>query len=89
MLSEGFSWTTEQTTSGLSFFHKAANFGKAIVTHAVAGFPETDEETVRFRFESCRSCEHFDEGKTSCRKCGCHLEIKIRWREQKCPIGKW
>lgn len=72
-----------------SLFRKVANFGKAIVTHAVAGFPETDEETIRNRFEVCHGCEHFDKDRTACRKCGCHLEIKIRWADQKCPIGKW
>lgn len=68
---------------------KAAHFGRALVTHAVAGFPAADEATARARLEICRACDRFDRARTACRACGCHLEVKIRWADQRCPIGKW
>lgn len=73
-----------------SLFHNAANFGKALVTHAVAGFPEADEAMVVRRLEICHTCEKYDPGPPArCRACGCFLDIKIAWAEQKCPIGRW
>lgn len=64
-------------------------FGRAIVEHAGAGFPATDRLTVDHRWAICRACEYFDTGGPTCRVCACHLDIKITWGEQKCPIGKW
>lgn len=72
-----------------SFFRKAANLSKAIVEHAGAGFPTTDRETIDKRWAICRTCEHFDAERTICRVCGCQLQVKIDWAEQKCPVGKW
>jgi hypothetical protein len=68
---------------------KAANFGKAIVSHVAAGRPEADAATVAARWATCRACPMFDAAGVTCRACGCVLEIKIRWAEQRCPIGKW
>lgn len=81
--------TSSRFEESPSFGHRALAFGKAIVEHAGAGFPATDHETVEGRWVICRSCEHFDAGRTACRVCGCQLQIKIDWAEQKCPIGRW
>lgn len=73
-----------------AFFRKAVNLGKAIVEHAVAGFPEADGAMVARRLEICHTCENYDPGLPArCRACGCFLDIKIAWAEQKCPIGRW
>lgn len=74
---------------GPSLFQKAVNLGKAVVDHVAAGMHAADDATVESRWATCRACEMFDAEKVVCRACGCHLEIKIRWAEQKCPIGKW
>jgi hypothetical protein len=74
---------------GPGLLTKAANFGKAIVSHVAAGRPAADAATVEFRWATCRACPMFDAAGVVCRACGCHLEIKIRWAEQRCPIGKW
>lgn len=66
---------------------KAANLGKAVVEHVAAGLPMADDATARERLAICATCENY-EG-TSCRLCGCHLNFKVRWSEQKCPISKW
>jgi hypothetical protein len=68
---------------------KAANLGRALVTHAVAGFPEADEATAQARLAICRACDRFDATRTVCTVCGCFLDIKIRWNEQKCPLNSW
>lgn len=72
-----------------SFIQKAANFGRAITQHLTAGLPQADEATVAHRLSICHNCEKFDAERTACRVCGCHLDIKVRWQEQKCPISKW
>lgn len=76
-------------TTEPSIFRKVANFGRAIVTHAVAGFPDCGDKEAARRLSICRACEKFDIEKTACRVCGCNLDIKARWTEQKCPFGKW
>lgn len=78
-----------QTEAAPSFLHKAANFGRAITQHLAAGLPQADEVTVAHRLSICYNCEKFDAERTACRVCGCHLDVKIRWQEQKCPISKW
>lgn len=72
-----------------SLLQKAANFGRAITQHLAAGLPHTDEATVARRLSICQVCEYFDATRTACRKCGCYMEVKVKWAEQKCPIGKW
>jgi hypothetical protein len=86
--------TPEQVEStpvaaGPGLLTRAANFGKAIVSHVAAGRPAADAATVEARWATCRACPMFDAAGVVCRACGCHLEIKIRWAEQCCPIGKW
>lgn len=68
---------------------KAASFGKAIVSHVAAGMPAADAATVEVRWATCRACPMFDAAGVVCRVCGCHLEIKIRWANERCPLGKW
>lgn len=92
-------WSPEETTTehtvtdaspdGPGFLTKAANFGKAIITHAVAGFPEVDDDTLEGRLTICRDCEFCDTENMICHKCGCGLSVKAKWETQTCPIGKW
>lgn len=72
-----------------SIVRRTITLGKAIVDHVSSGLPSTDQSTVDRRWAICRSCENFDAKRIECRACGCHLDIKIAWGEQKCPIGKW
>ncbi len=70
-----------------SMLGKAINFTKAIVQHLAAGLPRVaDEELIR-RLAICNQCEFYIESR--CLKCGCTMQIKASWTEQKCPIGKW
>lgn len=76
---------------GPGLIRKAANFGRAIVSHAVAGFPGADDETVTKRLNICHECEFYSVENRTClhQKCGCVLDIKVRWKDQSCPAGKW
>jgi hypothetical protein len=67
---------------------RAIEVGKAVITHVVAGCPEVDEATYDRRIGVCKACEFLTEA-MACRKCTCHMEIKARWADQKCPMGKW
>lgn len=80
---------TARPESEPSFLQKAANFGRAITQHVAAGLPQTDDATVSHRLEVCHSCEHFDAARTACKVCGCNMQIKVRWAEQRCPVNKW
>lgn len=75
--------------SGPSFLQKTANLSRAITQHVAAGLPQTDDATVSHRLEVCHSCEHFDAARTACKVCGCNMQIKVRWAEQRCPVNKW
>jgi hypothetical protein len=47
----------------------------------------TDKETQEKRKQICSDCEKRKLG--ICTKCGCIIEMKIRWEISSCPIGKW
>ncbi len=83
--------STPGETEGPGLLQKAVNFGNALVGHVAAGLPTVDDATAEARLVTCRGCDWFDTAHVSCRHqgCGCVLEIKTRWADQKCPIGKW
>lgn len=66
---------------------KAINLGAAVAQHVAAGLPEADEATVRGRLFVCWGCVQRD-GST-CLVCGCNVDVKARWLDQRCPIGLW
>lgn len=72
---------------------KARAAGK--VVKAVAGISLAREETIEDRGSKCRGCEfalpckHRPERKCKCGECGCLITLKIRLKNEKCPIGKW
>jgi hypothetical protein len=81
---------------------KAANFGKALGSHAVNGFRKCTEEEIQERFKICQSneCGYFkktgeNNGVCTHTKCGCNLGNeqrflnKLGWANQECPIKKW
>jgi hypothetical protein len=72
---------------GPGLFRKALNFGQAVAEHVAAACPLVDDATAAGRLAICRACDQLD-GDT-CRLCGCHMPVKVRWAEQSCPIRKW
>lgn len=80
-------------SNDLDFVTKVKNFGKAVVNHAVKGFPTCTEEQIITRHDICKSCEFMRDN--TCTKCGCPLirnkvyVSKLAWADESCPIGKW
>ena len=50
------------------------------------GFISNDE--AERRFDHCRECP-FLNFNNQCRKCGCMMNIKVKIKGAKCPIGIW
>jgi ADP-heptose:LPS heptosyltransferase len=67
---------------------KAVNFTKAVVQHVAAGVPTLDPAMQRRRIKTCEACPHFNRSR-GCDLCGCSMDTKSWWSEQKCPQGKW
>jgi hypothetical protein len=72
-----------------SLWEQAKNFGSAVVEHVATGMKKTEEELAKERLSICDGCEFFLKDSRRCGKCGCYMEIKARWAETKCPLGKW
>lgn len=68
---------------------RAVSFAGAVVAHVAAGMPEVDDAAHAARLAICGGCEHFDAPNVACLKCGCNTNLKARWADQHCPIGKW
>lgn len=47
--------------------------------------PETDESKARLAV--CHGCDKWTG--TSCKVCGCFVNLKVKIPEEKCPEGKW
>ena len=48
-----------------------------------------DEEEYERRMGICRACHLFDHKQVRCKKCGCKLKGKARFKAGHCPIQKW
>ena len=48
-----------------------------------------NESEYERRMTICRACPLYDKKQNRCRKCGCKLKGKARFRAGKCPIQKW
>ena len=48
-----------------------------------------DEETVKTRKDICEACDEYIKSTTTCKKCGCFMNIKNKLQAATCPIGKW
>ena len=52
----------------------------------IGGMVDTD--TAIDRMEICNDCEHLTSF-TTCRKCGCFMKTKVKFKKASCPIDKW
>ncbi len=52
-----------------------------------------DEETIKKRYDTCIDCENLIKHEAmppgNCSKCGCFVYLKIKMKNQQCPVGKW
>lgn len=78
-----------------NLMHRMANFGKALVGHALGGFQKASEEQIKERYSICESCSLYINNVCSHESCGCNISDtkkflnKLAWAEQECPLGKW
>lgn len=48
-----------------------------------------DDNVRDERMAICNSCEFLFEPTMQCKKCGCFVKAKTRFKSFSCPIGKW
>ena len=41
------------------------------------------------RFSICKECPELIKLTNQCKKCGCFMKIKTKFKQAKCPLGKW
>ena len=54
--------------------------------------PKTEyasEEEADARLDICKQCPSLIKATTTCKKCGCFMNMKVKLLNSKCPIGKW
>ena len=44
---------------------------------------------IEKRISICESCEFYIKSTTNCKKCGCFMKIKTKFKAMSCPIQKW
>lgn len=47
----------------------------------------TDRKTLALREKTCRNCSFMDRGQ--CQICECFVDVKVKLRAEKCPLGFW
>jgi hypothetical protein len=68
---------------------QGVNFGRALYRHVRTGMhhrTEAEQEACKL---ACLPCEYYDKLADRCRKCGCHLKVKIDWATTDCPLNRW
>ena len=41
------------------------------------------------RLQKCFQCEHIILLTSTCKKCSCFMYVKTKFKNSKCPLGKW
>ena len=47
------------------------------------------DSVIEERIAICESCEFYIKSTTNCKKCGCFMKIKTKFKGLSCPIQKW
>ena len=47
------------------------------------------DELKKERMDICKKCEYYSMRQERCKKCGCWLVHKIKFKVSECPIKKW
>ncbi len=67
-----------------------AKFSFDLIKNALQGGGLTVSAEVQAqRFETCKTCEWYDDTQTKCKHCGCFLPVKVSFALYSCPVGKW
>jgi hypothetical protein len=46
-------------------------------------------ESMDSRLRICYACDDLDLITEQCTECWCFIRLKIRWKDESCPKGKW
>jgi len=79
------------------YFDMAFRYTRALSRWIKAGRPVRSEEEITRIFETfCEPCEARDAESSSCRYCGCRVNLtqsammnKIAMATEECPVDKW
>ena len=52
-------------------------------------FDLASDVEIEKRISICESCEFYIKSTTNCKKCGCFMKIKTKFKAMSCPIQKW
>lgn len=47
------------------------------------------DDEIEKRIAICESCEFYIKSTTNCKKCGCFMKMKTKFKDMSCPIMKW
>jgi len=47
------------------------------------------QELVEKRIKTCSECPRLFKPTFTCKECGCFMKIKTKFKQAKCPLGKW
>jgi hypothetical protein len=72
-----------------SLFQQTKSFTGSAIKQIIAGHPKRTEDEMKRIQEICNDCEFFVQDKKRCKKCGCYMNVKQRWKTSHCKIGKW
>jgi len=72
-----------------SLFQQTKSFTSSAIKQITAGHPKRTEDEIKRIQEICNDCEFFVQDKKRCKKCGCYMNVKQRWKTSHCKIGKW
>ena len=48
-----------------------------------------NEEIKEKRWNICQNCEHLYRPTSTCKLCGCFMQVKTGLSRQSCPVKKW
>jgi len=62
---------------------KSPSFFKSILSKKVA------YETALTRLQICNPCDKLDPVTRQCSICTCFVSLKVQYKNESCPLGKW
>ena len=70
----------------------AGNLASATAKHLASGMKKRSDAEQKNCLAICKACNSFvPDSKigSRCQKCGCRMDIKVRWTTAHCPLKKW
>lgn len=66
---------------------KIINLAKATAKFVADKGKTVSPANYEVRLKECNNCVYHEDNR--CELCGCNLTVKAKWRQEKCPLGKW